>query len=113
MVTIESVKQAVVLVVLWGLPDGVEDVLWVGDVEATDANLGELDPGCAVCALAMGAHALAYGALEHWIGFFRSFTFFAFGHNTFAHVAGSAFVEGKGEHRTSLLSVVCLFGDVS
>ncbi len=100
-------------VISWGLPDGVEDVLWVGDVEATYANLGELDPGSAVCALALGAHALAYGALKLWIGFFRDFTSFAFGHDTFAHVAGPAFVKGEGEHRTSLLSVVCLFGDLS
>ncbi len=47
-------------VINWGLPDGVEDVLWVGDVEATHANLGELDPGSAVCTLALGAHAMAY-----------------------------------------------------
>ena len=47
-----SVKQSVVMVVLWGLPYRVEDVLGVGDVEATHANLGELDPGCAICAFA-------------------------------------------------------------
>ena len=85
-------------VIHWGLPNGVEDVLWVGDVEARHTNLGEFDPGSAVCALALGAHALAYGALKLWIGFFRDFTSFAFGHDTFAHVAGPTFVEGEGEH---------------
>ena len=58
--TIELVEEAVVLVVLWGLPDGVEGVLWGGNVEAAHANLGELNPGCAVHALALRAHALAY-----------------------------------------------------
>ena len=108
----QSIQETVPSVINWGLPDGGEDVLWFRDVEAAHANLGEFDPGSAASALALGAHALAYGALKLLIGFFRDFTSFAFGHDTFAHVAGSAFVEGEGEHRASLLSVVCLFGDL-
>ena len=40
------------LVVLWGLPYRVEEVLRVCDVETPHANLGEFDPGCAVRAIA-------------------------------------------------------------
>ena len=58
--TMESVEQAVELVVLRGLPDVVEKILRVGDVETPHANLGNLDPGCAVRALVLSAHALAY-----------------------------------------------------
>ena len=55
----------------------------------------------------------SYRLLPTGYGFFRGFTSFAFGHDPFAHVAGSAFVEGEGKHRAALLSVVCLPGDFS
>ena len=101
------------MVVSWVCPE--DDLDWVvvvplavfrSELDGGDSLSGAADgPQAAMnntnpefqCAL--GAHTLAYSALKFWIGYCHGFAFFAFRHDTFAHIAGSAFVEGEGKHR--------------